>query len=314
MILHVQHLHKQYRLGKQTLHAVRDVSFSLAPGEILGLGGESGCGKSTLCKLLMGLAHTSSGSIFFEGQDIAQLASGRSQTWRKNIQMIFQHPASSLDPRFTIEETLGEPLAIHRLFPVSLERKKYLISLLELVGLSEACLGRLPSELSGGQKQRVAIARALAVDPRLLICDEPFSSLDVSVQSQIINLLRELHRKKNLTYLIISHDLAVLRYLTHRLAIMYLGEIVEMGSSEEVYDTPLHPYSQALVSSVLLPDPIKEKQRTRLAVQGEIPTHGPSLQGCPFASRCPHAQVICRTDKPLLRKVKDNRLVACHRC
>lgn len=311
-LLTVKNVHKHYRLGKQILHAVKDVSFSLLPGEILGLGGESGCGKSTIGKLLMGLATPTSGSILFQGKDIAQLASSRSQAWRRGIQMIFQHPATSLDPRFTVEETLAEPFSIHRLSIPGGDRKKHLGTLLEQVGLSEELLGRIPAELSGGQKQRIAIARALAVDPRLLICDEPFSSLDVSVQSQIINLLVRLHTEKNLTCLIISHDLSVLRYLTHQLAIMYLGELVEKGPSEEVYDTPLHPYSQALVSAVLIPDPIKERQRPSIAIKGDVPGNAATRQGCPFASRCPYAQAICLKEKPLMREVKPGRFASCH--
>lgn len=311
-ILKVQQVSKQFRMGKQTLHAVKNVSFSMLPGEILGLGGESGCGKSTIGKLLMGLLEPTNGSIFFEGQGIVQLAAGRSQAWRRSIQMIFQHPATSLDPRFTVEEALLEPFAIHRLSMHASERSKRLKELLEQVGLPEEILERLPDELSGGQKQRIAIARALALDPRFLICDEPFSSLDVSVQSQIINLLVRLHKEKNLSYLIISHDLSILRYLTHQLAIMYLGEIVEKGPSEEVYDAPLHPYSQALGSAVLIPDPVKEKERVRIAMKGDVPSLLHAQPGCPFASRCPHAQSLCLKEKPTLREVRPGRFASCH--
>ena len=310
-LLKVQQLSKQFHLGKRILHAVRGVSFSLMPGEILGLGGESGCGKSTLGKLLMRLIEPTAGSIFFEGQDLAKFTSSQSKEWRRAIQMIFQHPATSLNPRLTVAEALAEPFIIHQTLK-EIERKMRMADLLEQVGMSEEFLHRTPDELSGGQKQRIAIARALAIEPRLLICDEPFSSLDVSVQSQIINLLKSLHRQRNLAYFIISHDLSILRYLTDQLAIMYLGEIVEWGPSTEVYDKPLHPYTQALVSAVLIADPIREKERTRIAVKGEIPSLAEQPAGCPFASRCPHAIEICRSIKPLLREVKPGHFASCH--
>ena len=310
-LLDVQHLSKQFRLGGRILHAVEDVSFSLLPGEILGLGGESGCGKSTVGKLLMRLLEPTAGSIFFDGEELEGSALRRSRAWRRKIQMIFQHPAASLNPRMTVEETLAEPFIIHGLAHGK-ERLKRLGALLGQVGLSEEYLKRLPHELSGGQKQRIAIARALAVDPLLLICDEPFSALDVSVQAQIINLLAQLQREQHLSYLIISHDLSILRYLTHRLAIMYLGQLMEWGSSTDVYDHPLHPYTQALVSAVLFPDPFKERQRSRIFLKGDIPSLIRPAQGCPFYSRCPHAQTICQTVKPAWREVKPNHFTACH--
>lgn len=308
-LIDVLQLEKQFRLGKRLLHAVKNVSFSMLPGEILGIGGESGCGKSTLAKLLMGLLNPTRGSIFFQGQDIVQWASKKE--WRRKIQMIFQQPANSLDPRFTVEETLEEPFIIHHIELQKATRKKQLATLLEQVGLTEDLLERYPNELSGGQKQRIAIARALSVNPQLLICDEPFSSLDVSVQAQIINLLIRLHAEKQLSYLIISHDLSLLRYMTHQLAIMYLGEIVEKGPSEAVYDQPLHPYSQALVSAVLLPDPVLAKQRAHVVVKGEVQSTV-SSQGCPFASRCPYAKDICRREKPELREIKPGHFASCH--
>lgn len=310
-LLDVRHLSKNFRLRGRILPAVQNVSFSLSQGEILGLGGESGCGKSTVGKMLMGLLEPTSGSIIFNGQKLSDLTQQRSQAWRRHIQMIFQHPAASLNPRMTIKETLAEPLIIHGLAKGA-ERAKRLAALLSQVGLSEDYLERLPHELSGGQKQRVAIARAMAVEPRLLICDEPFSALDVSIQAQIINLLVRLQREQNLSYLIISHDLSILRYLTHRLAIMYLGQIIEWGSSSGVYDNPLHPYTQALVSAVLLPDPFQERQKSPIFIKGEVPNliHPPS--GCPFYTRCPQAQNICRTVKPDLLEIKPGHFTACH--
>lgn len=310
-VLDVRNLSKLFQVRGHILHAVQNVSFSLSKGEILGFGGESGCGKSTVAKLLMGLFEPTSGSIFFEGQNISALTRQRSQAWRRHIQMIFQHPAASLNPRLTIAETLAEPLIIHGLAKGT-ERFKRLATLLAQVGLSEDYLQRLPHELSGGQKQRIAIARAMAVEPNVLICDEPFSALDVSVQAQIINLLVNLQREQNLSYLIISHDLSILRYLTHQLAIMYLGQIVEYGMSTEVYDHPLHPYSQALVSAVLLPHPDQESRRSRIVIKGEVPSlvHPPS--GCPFHPRCPQAQKICQTVKPAWKEVKPGHYTACH--
>jgi oligopeptide/dipeptide ABC transporter ATP-binding protein len=310
-LLDVRNVSKQFRLKNGILHAVQNLSFSLEQGEILGLGGESGCGKSTVGKLLMGLLEPTSGSIFFDGQKLSNLIAQKSQDWRRHIQMIFQHPAASLDPRMTIEETLAEPFMIHG-WDKGKERSQQLVTLLSQVGLSEDYLKRLPHELSGGQKQRIAIARAMALKPRLLICDEPFSALDVSIQAQIINLLVDLQRKNHLSYLIISHDLAILRYLTHRLAIMYLGQMVEYGPSTEVYDHPLHPYTQALVSAVLVPDPNQERQQSHIVIKGEVPSllHPPS--GCPFQSRCPHTQKICQTVKPTWKEVKRGHFASCH--
>ena len=310
-LLEVRNLSKQFRLRGQILHAVKNISFSISQGEILGLGGESGCGKSTIGKLLMGLLEPTNGSIVFDGKNLHDLTAQRSHAWRRHIQMIFQNPTASLNPRMSIEETLAEPFIIHGLSE-RIELANDLKDLLAQVGLSADYLKRLPHELSGGQKQRVAIARAIALKPRLLICDEPFSALDVSVQAQIINLLVRLQREQNLSYLIISHDLSILRYLTHRLAIMYLGEMIEWGLTSDVYEHPLHPYTQALISSVLLPDLMRERQRSRVVIKGEIPSllHPPS--GCPFHTRCPHALKICHTVKPVMREVKPGHFSACH--
>lgn len=310
-LLDVHHVFKQFRLKGKLLHAVQDISFSLAPGEILGLGGESGCGKSTIGKMVMGLIEPTSGSIFFDGQKLSDLTHQRSQSWRRHIQMIFQHPAASLNPRMNVKKILEEPFLIHGLARGETKFKQ-MAMLLYQVGLSEDFLNRMPHELSGGQKQRIAIARALALEPRLLICDEPFSALDVSVQAQIINLLASVQREHQLSYLVISHDLSILRYLTHRLAIMYLGQMVEMGASSEVYHHPLHPYSQALISAILLPDPSQERRKSHIFIKGEVPSlmHPPT--GCPFYARCPYAKKICETVKPEWKEVKPNHFAACH--
>lgn len=307
-LLDVKHLSKQFCVKGQGFYAVREVSFSLYSGEILGIGGESGCGKSTLGKLLMSLIEPTSGEIFFDGQELGKQTS---QKWRRHIQMIFQHPAASLNPRMTVKELVAEPLIIHDLVP-KLSRINYVKELLTQVDLSEEHLSRRPSELSGGQKQRVAIARALAANPRLLICDEPFSALDAHLQMQILALLTHLHQERNLSYIVISHDLSVLHRFTHKLAIMYLGKIVEWGPSSQVYNHPLHPYSQALISAVLTPDPIKERKRSRVVLKGEIPSPMRLPPGCPFVSRCPRAQQMCQTIPPSLREVKNGHFAACH--
>jgi len=311
-LLEVQQICKTFRAGKGLVHAVNNVSFSMQRGEILGLGGESGCGKSTIAKLLMGLLKLSSGSIFFEEREISAWGSSRTLDWRRQMQMVFQHPSASLDPRMTVEEALDEPFVIHRYSAKINERNKRTASLMELVGLSSNLLSSLPSELSGGQKQRVAIARALALEPRLLICDEPFSALDVSVQAQIINLLLKLHRDKDLAYLIISHDLSVLRYLCDKIAIMYLGEIVETGPSEEVFSSPLHPYTRSLASAVLQLDPKKTKRDVPVAFKGDFSLLAALNEGCPYASRCPFATPVCIKEKPVLRSVRPGRKVSCH--
>jgi len=280
----------------------------------MGLGGESGCGKSTIGKMVMGLIESTSDSIIFEGQKLSDLMRQRSQSWQRHIQMIFQHPASSINPSMNIKETLEEPFLIHGLAKGE-EKLNRIKELLSQVGLSEDYLNRMPHELSGGQKQLIAIARALTLEPRLLICDEPFSALDVSVQSQIINLLAKLQREHHLAYLIISHDLAILRYLTHRIAIMYLGQMMECRPSNDVYNNPLHPYTQALVSAVLLPDAIQERKRaSHIFVKGEVPSLMHPSVGCPFYSRCPHAKKICATVRPTWKEVKPGHFAPFREC
>jgi oligopeptide/dipeptide ABC transporter ATP-binding protein len=310
-LLDVRHLSKQFRLKGQLLHAVQNVSFSLKSGEILGVGGESGCGKSTIGKMIMGLVEPTSGSIFFEGKNLSDLTHQRSQVWRRHIQMVFQHPAASLNPRMSVKETFEEPFLIHGIAKGK-EKDGRIKELLFQVGLSEDFLDRMPHELSGGQKQRIAIARALALEPRLLICDEPFSALDVSVQAQIINLLAKLQRERHLSYLIISHDLSILRYLSQRLLIMYLGQMMELGTSDEVYHHPLHPYTQALVSAILLPDPSLEQKRSHIFINGEVPSLLRPPVGCPYYTRCPFAKKICETVKPEWKEVRPNHFAACH--
>lgn len=310
-LLEVKNLTKLFCTKGQTLKAVDDISFTINAKEVLGIGGESGCGKSTVGKLCMGLLQPSSGQIDFQGQNLAHLMKKKNQRWRRHLQMIFQHPASSLNPCLTIEKVLAEPFQIHQTLKGKELRSK-LITLLSQVGLTEDFLNRMPHELSGGQKQRIAIARALALEPKLLLCDEPFAGLDVSVQSQIVNLLSNLHKEKHLSFLLISHDLPVLRYLAHRMAIMYLGKIVEYGNSRDVFQNPMHPYTQALITAILQPNHIETKQRSHVVVKVEIPSLTHPTGGCPYYPRCPFAQKHCQTEKPVLKEVQPNHFVACH--
>lgn len=310
-LLVVKELSKKFSLGNKILKAVDSVSFELVEGEIFGIGGESGCGKSTLGKLLLRLIDPSSGKVFFMGQDLTALSHKALKPFRRQIQAIFQHPASSLNPRMTIGQILSEPFEIHGLLnPV--QRKERLIELLTQVGLSAAFLNRLPEQLSGGQKQRIAIARALALNPRLIICDEPFSALDLSVQGQLLNLMKELQQNLKLSYLLISHDLAVMRHFTHRLAIMYAGQFVELGPSNYLYENPSHPYTEALLEAVPTIDLKREKNRLAV-LKGEVPSLVNPLPGCPFQSRCPYALPICKKEKPILKETRPHHWVACHR-
>ncbi len=309
--LKVSQLTKYFTTGSLILRAVHHLSFSIKRGETLGLAGESGCGKSTVGKLLMRLIEPTEGSIVFEGQDICHLSSRAMKSLRREMQIIFQNPSSSLNPRMTIEEILSEPLEIHRLAQ-GLERRKRIEDLLDLVGLQPAYVKRLPHELSGGQKQRISIARALMVQPRFLVWDEPLSALDVSIQAQIVNLLKNLQKKLDLTYLFISHDLSIMPYIADQIAIMYLGQLVELTSSKDLYQNPLHPYTRALLSAIPIPDPSIERNRSRIVLKGDIPSpfHPPS--GCPFHPRCPLAQSLCTEIAPQWREIRPGHFTACH--
>lgn len=309
-LLEVRQLTKSFPVGSQVLQAVNQLSFSIFPGEVLGIAGESGCGKSTLGKLLVRLLDATNGSVLFDGKDIMRLPARQIRPLRKSMQIIFQNPASSLNPRMTIETILKEPLLIHNWKSSQIQPR--LEELFHMVGLQPELFKRLPSELSGGQKQRVGIARALALQPRFLVCDEPFSALDVSVQAQIINLLKQLQEQLNLTYILISHDLAVMRYLANRIAIMYLGEFVELAPVESLYQTPLHPYTQALLSAIPLPDPQVERTRNRIILKGEMPSPLHPPKGCRFHTRCPFAQPICQEKKPEWKEWKPGHFAACH--
>ncbi len=281
--------------------ALKAISLNIYRGETLGLVGESGSGKSTLAKTLIQLVRPSSGSLYFQGSEIGSLEKKPLKQLRRKMQIIFQDPYASLNPRMTVREILKEPLEIHQL-EGSAEQ------LLAQVGMNASHLNRFPHEFSGGQRQRIAIARALAVDPEFLICDEPFSALDVSIQAQIVNLLQKVQKKRKLTYLIIAHDLAMIRYLCDRVAVMYRGALMELAPSEELYRNPMHPYTKALLSAVPIPDPHLEKKRSKVILEKRLPL---SSEGCPFAHRCPLATTICHTHRPEM-ELQHQRHVACH--
>lgn len=284
--------------------AVDQLSLQINKGEILGLVGESGCGKSTLARMLMRLERPTTGQIYFEGNEIS---TSKDRSLCRSMQMIFQDPYASLNPRMTVKDIISEPLIIHKI-PIG----NQITELLDLVGLPQNAQSRFPHEFSGGQRQRIGIARALALKPKFLVCDEPISALDVSIQAQIVELLLKLQKEFNLTYLFIAHDLARVRYISDRVAVMYLGKIVELADTDTLFSTPKHPYTQLLLASVSIPDPILERNRPRPTSPEESTTLLPTPNGCPFASRCPNARPICREKNPALVQIGAEHSLACH--
>jgi oligopeptide transport system ATP-binding protein len=300
-------------LQKQTgaVHAVDDISFTIKKGETLGLVGESGCGKSTTGRTILQLYRPTSGHVYFQGVDLVQLKGKELRKMRRSMQMIFQDPYASLNPRMTVGEIVGEALYVHHLSQGKQIQEK-VDALLERVGLDPAYANRYPHEFSGGQRQRIGVARALAVNPLLVVCDEPISALDVSIQAQVVNLLEDLQGEFGLTYLFIAHDLSMVRHISQRVAVMYLGTIVELTSRNEMYLNPLHPYTQALLSAVPVPDARIERKRQRIILKGEVPSPVKPPSGCRFRTRCPLAVQICADLKPEFRAVAPDHFVACH--
>ena len=316
-LLEVKNLRKAFPIKKsltgkvqQELIAVDNVSFDLYPGETLGIVGESGCGKTTLGRTILKLHPSSGGQIIYDGQDITDYSKTRMRSLRTEMQIIFQDPYSSLPPRATVGDILSEPVKVHKIVPPS-QVKEYVIDLMEQCGLRDYYYERYPHEFSGGQRQRICIARALAVNPKLVVCDEPVSALDVSIQAQIINLLKKLQKERGLTYLFISHDLSVVKFISDKIGVMYLGNMVEFGAKKDIFSNPLHPYTRALFSAIPNPDP--DKKMERIVLKGDIPSPANPPAGCRFHTRCPEACEACGAEAPVYREVEPGHFVACHK-
>lgn len=293
------------------VHAVDGISFDIKKGETLGLVGESGCGKSTTGRAILQLYRPTSGQVIFDGVDLIALKGEDLRKMRRKMQMIFQDPYASLNPRMTVADIVGEPLMVHNVANAR-EIKERVDHLLELVKLNPSFADRYPHEFSGGQRQRIGVARALALQPSFIICDEPISALDVSIQAQVVNLLEELQEQFNLTYLFIAHDLSMVRHISNRVAVMYLGIIAEIADRDELYMNPLHPYTQALLSAVPIPDPVADAKRQRVILEGDVPSPVNPPSGCRFRTRCPIADTICAEERPAFRELKPDHFVACH--
>ena len=293
------------------IKAVDGINFDLYRGETLGLVGESGCGKSTTGRAILQLYKPTAGAVVFEGKDLVEVKGEELRKMRRRMQMIFQDPYASLNPRMTVGSIVGEPLEVHNIGKTKKERQERVQELLKIVGLNPYFINRYPHEFSGGQRQRIGIARALAVNPSFIVCDEPISALDVSIQAQIINLLEDLQEEFNLTYLFIAHDLSVVRHISDRIAVMYLGKIVELAERDELYAKPMHPYTQALLSAVPIPDPAIESQRKRIILEGDVPSPANPPKGCHFSTRCPKVMDVCRQEEPPFKDYGDGHYTAC---
>ena len=317
VLLSVQHLKKYFNVGKNAvLKAVDDVTFDIYKGETLGMVGESGCGKTTCGRTCIGLYDKTDGQVLYKGRDVHALDKKDRQSLKKEVQMVFQDPYNSLDPRMTVAEIIGEGIDIHRLAKTKQEREEIIYKYLELVGLNREHANRFVHEFSGGQRQRIGIARALAVQPEFMVLDEPISALDVSIQAQIVNLLVELQKKMGLTYLFVAHDLSMVKHISDRVAVLYLGTLVELTTSAKLYENPLHPYTQALLSAIPIPDPEIEKERDekKIRLEGEVPSPINTKPGCKFKGRCKYAMPVCEQEMPPLVEIGEGHYVACHRC
>ena len=315
VILDVQNLKKYFQVGKNlTLKAVDDVSFQLHEGETLGLVGESGCGKTTCGRTCLGLYSRTDGKVLYKGQDVHLMKGAEKFAFKKEAQMIFQDPYASLNPRMTVSDIVAEGIDIHKLAANKKERDEKIFHYLNLVGLNKEHANRFVHEFSGGQRQRIGIARALAVEPKFMVLDEPISALDVSIQAQIVNLLIKLQKEMGLTYLFVAHDLSMVKHISDRVAVMYLGSMVEITTSEELYENPLHPYTKALLSAIPIPDPDVELQReqTRIKLEGDVPSPINPAPGCRFKGRCKYAKAICSEQTPQLKDLGNGQCVACH--
>ena len=315
MLVEVKNLKEYFNINtgmfsNKPLKAVDDVSFSIRRGETLGLVGESGCGKTTVGRTLLHLYKPTAGEIWFDGKQI--VTKKDIAEYRRKSAMVFQYPYSSLNPRMTVADIIGEPLDVHKMYSSEAERKERILELMGQVGLNSEHANRYAHEFSGGQRQRIGIARALAMKPQFVVCDEPVSALDVSIQAQVINMFDELQDKMGLTYLFIAHDLLVVRHISDRIAVMYLGKMVELADAREIYDHPLHPYTRSLMSAVPLPDPKMARENKRIVLSGDIPSPLNAPSGCPFRTRCPYASDICAQSMPEFKDVGGGHFVACH--
>ena len=312
VLLDVQNLKKYFNTKAGPLHAVDDVSFTLHKGETLGVVGESGCGKSTLGRTILNLIPPTSGKVFFEGQDLSSLSTEAMRKKRTELQIIFQDPFSSLNPRMTIAQTIAEPLALHKLTPDKVSQEKKVMELMDTVGLARRLYNAYPHELDGGRRQRIGIARALALNPKFIVCDEPVSALDVSIQAQIINLLEDLQNDLGLTYMFITHDLSVVYHLSDSIAVMYLGRMVEKAPADILFENPMHPYTQALLSAI--PVPSLDNRNERIVMKGEITSPVNPPDECRFAKRCMYASDECLKGEPKLKEIAPGHFVACCKC